>query len=959
MAKDLFLDRHIGPRQSDVASMLQAVGVNSLEELISETLPESILLDKELDLPKAISEFQLLEKLKELAGKNKVFKNYIGQGYYDTITPSPIIRHVLEDASWYTSYTPYQAEISQGRLEALLNFQTVVTELTKMEISNCSLLDEATAAWEAIYMMHNLRKPAKKKAKANKIFVDQNTFAQTREVILTRSEPLGIEVVVDDYQTVNLDESFFGAVLQYPAANGSVKDYSEFVAAAHNLDILCTAVADLMSLVLLVPPGDWGVDITVGSTQRFGIPMGFGGPHAAFLACREAYVRHVPGRIIGVTKNKEGKAALRMALQTREQHIKRERATSNICTAQALLATMAGFYAVYHGKTGLQRIAKHIHTHTVVIARELKALGYEVKTTNFFDTIQVATPDASITRQIKDLCEERMINIGFIDETLVSLSVGEQTSLHDLNLLLAAFAQAAHKEWTPLTTVEEELLLPAPFLRTDDFLTSKVFNAYHSETAFMRYIKMLERKDLGLNTAMIPLGSCTMKLNAASQLFTLSWVEFGGIHPFAPHNQTGGYNELIEELETMLSEITGFAATTLQPNSGASGEHTGLLVIRAYHQERGEGHRDVVLIPRSAHGTNPASATVVGYKSVIIKCDEKGNVDLEDLREKAAKYADSLSAFMVTYPSTHGVFESGIREMIQIIHDHGGQVYMDGANMNAQCGLTSPGFVGADVCHLNLHKTFAIPHGGGGPGVGPIAVAKHLEKYLPTHCKKESVGGNSGISAVSAAPYGSASILPITYSYLKLMGGEGLKQATKMAILNANYIASVMESEGMPVLFKGEKNRVAHELIFDCRNLGKDAGITDLDIAKRLMDYGFHAPTLSFPVQGTLMIEPTESEPKEELDRFLEALISIKKEIEEVSSGKYPTEDNVLKNAPHTQEMVIADEWTHSYSRSKAAYPVASLRTNKFWPATARVDDGFGDRNLMCSCVGLENYEEE
>lgn len=954
MKKDLFIKRHIGPSEKDVKDMLKVVGVSSLDELVSEVIPEDIMLDKPCCTDEALTEAEMYAHMKSLGAKNKCYRNYIGQGYYETVTPAPILRHILEDATWYTSYTPYQAEISQGRLEALLNFQTMLMDLTAMPLANCSLLDEATAAYEAIFMMHGLRSGAQKKAKANKIFVDANTFKQTLDVIEGRTQALGYELVVGDYKTVAFDESYFGAVVQYPAADGTVLDYSDFVEKAHAQGVKVTAIADVMSLVCLKPPGEWGADIVVGSTQRFGVPMGYGGPHAGFVTCKEEYKRNVPGRIIGVTQNAEGKKALRMALQTREQHIKRERATSNICTAQALLATMAGFYTVYHGKDGLERIATNIYTNTKTVAEALKSLNYELLTEIVFDTLQVkVTPD--ILKKVQELALNQEINLNYIDDTTIGISMGENISVVDLEKLVSVFAQAKGVD-TPKLKVYDVVDLPKELLRTSDILTAEVFNKHRSETAFMRYIKQLERKDLGLNTAMIPLGSCTMKLNSATSMFPLSWTEFNSLHPFVPCDQAKGYTEMLNELEQMLSKITGFAATSLQPNSGATGEHSGLLVIRKYHESRGEGHRNIVVIPRSAHGTNPASAVVVGYTPVIVKSDENGNVDVEDLKILSEKHKDNLAAIMITYPSTHGIFETSIKEICEVIHNYGGQVYMDGANMNGQSGLTSPGFIGADVCHLNLHKSFAIPHGGGGPGIGSISVATHLAKYLPSHSVKK-VGGEDGINAVAAAPYGSASVATITYAYLKMIGNQ-IDYTTKVGLLSSNYIATKLEEYGMKVLYKGHKGRVGHELIFDCNEFNKEVGISDLDIAKRLMDFGFHAPTLSFPVHGTLMIEPTESEPKAELDRFIEALVTIKNEIEEVRVGKYPAEDNVLKNAPHTQTMLLADEWTHAYSRTKAAYPVAYLKENKFWPATARVDDGYGDRNLMCSCLGLEHYEE-
>lgn len=957
MASEKFVSRHIGPRNGDIKTMLETVGAPSLDALIEETIPSDIRLGKDLDLPEALSEYEYFSKIKGIAAKNKLFRTFIGQGYYDTITPAVIQRNILENPGWYTPYTPYQAEVSQGRLEALLNFQTMVLDLTKMELANCSLLDEATAVGETMYMMMGLRSRAKKKAGANKVFVDQNIYAQTLDVLNTRANPLGIELIVGDYKTFEFDETIFGAIVQYPAASGSIEDYADFVEKAHAAEALVSVAADLMSLVLLTPPGEWGADIVVGTTQRFGVPMGYGGPHAAYLACREAYKRNVPGRIIGVTKDAQGNHAVRMALQTREQHIKREKATSNICTAQALLATMAGFYGAYHGAEGLTRIAKHIHAGAGELSEGLKALGYQQTIENFFDTIEIVLPEGVAMEDIRNAALEAEMNFRYIDEKTVGISSDEKISKEEINTILNIFAKAAGKEFEA-KEVEEKVYFDGKFSRTSDFLTLEVFNRYRSETAMMRYMKNLEKKDIGLNTSMISLGSCTMKLNSAVSMFPLSWPEFGGIHPFVPMNQVEGYTEMISELEKWLSEITGFAGCTLQPNSGAAGEYTGLMVIREYHISRGEGHRNIVLIPSSAHGTNPASVTVAGMNVVIVDCDENGNVKFDDLKAKAEKHAENLCAYMITYPSTHGVFETGIKKMMDLIHENGGQVYMDGANMNAQVGLTNPGLIGADVCHLNLHKTFSIPHGGGGPGVGPIGVAEHLVQFLPSH-KCVKTGGENAITAVAAAPFGSASVLPITYGYIAMLGTEGLTEATKMAILNANYLASSFEKLGFKILYKGENGRVGHEMIFDCREFNKSVGITDTDIAKRLMDYGFHAPTLSFPVHGTLMVEPTESEPLEELDRFIEALAKINEEMKEIEDGVADTVDNVLKNAPHTHKVLTADEWNHTYSRQKAVYPLRWVADNKFWPTVGRVDDAFGDRNLMCTCAPLEVYNEE
>lgn len=957
MASEKFVSRHIGPREGDIKTMLETVGASSIDALIEETIPSDIRMDKALDLPEALSEYEYFSKIKGIAAKNKLFRTFIGQGYYDTITPAVIQRNVLENPGWYTPYTPYQAEVSQGRLEALLNFQTMVLDLTKMELANCSLLDEATAVGETMYMMQGLRSRAKKKAGANQLFVDENIYTQTLDVLLTRSAPLEIELLIGDYKTFEFNDAVFGAIIQYPAANGSIEDYTEFVERAHASEALVSVAADLMSLTLLTPPGEWGADIVVGTTQRFGIPMGYGGPHAAYLACRDAYKRNVPGRIIGVTKDAQGNRAVRLALQTREQHIKREKATSNICTAQALLAMMAGFYGVYHGSEGLKRIASHIHSAAGKLSKELKSLGYQQTVENYFDTLEVILPSGVSVEEIRKEALKAEVNFRYINETTIGISTDEKISKEEINTILNIFAKAISKEIVA-SEVEEKVYFDSKFTRTSDFLTLDVFNRYRSETAMMRYIKRLEKKDIGLNTSMISLGSCTMKLNAAVEMLPISWPEFGGIHPFVPINQVEGYTQIITELEQWLSVITGFAGCTLQPNSGAAGEYTGLMVIRQYHISRGEGHRNIVLIPSSAHGTNPASVTVAGMKVVIVACDENGNVKFDDLKAKAEKHKEDLCAYMITYPSTHGVFESGIKEMMDLIHQNGGQVYMDGANMNAQVGLTNPGIIGADVCHLNLHKTFAIPHGGGGPGVGPIGVAKHLVQFLPSH-KWIKTGGENAITAVAAAPFGSASVLPITYGYIAMLGAEGLKKVTQMAILNANYLASSFEKLGYKILYKGENGRVGHEMIFDCREFNKSVGITDTDIAKRLMDYGFHAPTLSFPVHGTLMVEPTESEPLEELDRFVEALAKINEEMQEIEDGVADTVDNVLKNAPHTHLVLTDDEWNHTYSRKKAAYPLNWISGNKFWPTVGRVDDAYGDRNLMCTCAPLEVYNEE
>ena len=947
-----FINRHLGPRDNEIATMLKTIGVNSIDELINQTVPSHIRLAKPLNLPDGISEAEYLKHIKNIASKNKLFKNYIGLGYYDTTLPSVILRNILENPSWYTSYTPYQAEISQGRLEALLNFQTVISELTGMELANASLLDEATAAGEAMIMMFNTRSRKAVKAGKNKFFIDENIFPQTLDVLIVRAEPLGIDITVGKYNEFTFTDEYFGALLQYPTSDGKILDYSNFVEAAHTAECLVGVAADIMSLVKLTPPGEWGADIVFGSTQRFGVPIGFGGPHAAYFATQEKYKRTMPGRIIGISVDKHGNRALRMALQTREQHIKRERATSNICTAQALLATMAGMYAVFHGADGLKDIANRIHTRTGFVAEELIKLGYTQENENYFDTLKVILPNNITSDDIKKLALQEKINLYYIDNKTIGISIDEATTVTDINALLKIFALANNKEADEFNEIATDIYFDRKFERTSDFLDIDTFNLYHSETEMMRYIKKLERKDFSLTHSMISLGSCTMKLNPATSMFALSWPEFGSIHPFVPKDQAEGYYQLIDEMEDYLKVVTGFDAVTFQPNSGAAGEYTGLMVIREYHKANNNGHKNVVLIPSSAHGTNPASGVMAGMKVVVVACDERGNIDIEDLKAKAEEHKDNLAAFMVTYPSTHGVFESAIMEMTEIIHSYGGQVYMDGANMNAQVGLTNPATIGADVCHLNLHKTFAIPHGGGGPGVGPIAVAKHLVEYLPSNPIVKT-GGKNAIKAVSAAPFGSASVLTISHAYLLMSGGEGLTKATKYAILNANYLASALNN--YEILYRGENNRVAHEMILEARNF-KDAGITEADIAKRLMDYGFHAPTLSFPVHGTLMIEPTESEGLQELDRFIEAMNSIFAEITEIREGKADMINNVLHNAPHTNEMVVSDNWDYPYGREKAAFPLKWIRENKFYPTVGRIDDGYGDRNLVCNCKPIEEY---
>lgn len=952
MSQDKFVERHIGMNDQELAQMLQVIGVKSVEELISQVVPATIRLKQPLNLPaEGMSEYEFANHIREISRKNKIYRSLIGMGYYGTASPAVILRNVFENPAWYTSYTPYQAEISQGRLEALLNFQTAVISLTGMEVSNCSLLDEATAAAEAMLMMFALRSREAVKEGRNVLFVDENIFPQTLDLLLTRSEPFGIEIISDRFDNYTFTGREFGAIVQYPAANGEVRDYEDFTAAAHSRGVLVTVAADILSLALLKAPGEWGADIVVGSTQRFGIPMGFGGPHAAYLATRDAYKRNMPGRIIGVSIDRLGNKALRMALQMREQHIKRERATSNICTAQALLATMAGFFAVYHGAEGIRRIALNAHAHAVAVAEGLEKLGYELSTRSIFDTIEVVAS----AEKIRPLALEQKINFFYVDENLIRMSFDEVSNLAEVNTVLSIFAKAAGKKFTPLKEIVEESHITKSMQRTSAYLTEPVFKKYHSETDMMRYIKKLEHRDISLADSMISLGSCTMKLNPAVTMMPLSWAEFGNIHPFVPADQAEGYMEMINALSKDLATITGFAGVSLQPNSGATGEYSGLMVIRAYHQSRGQGFRNIALIPASAHGTNPASAAMAGMRTVTVACDEAGNIDVDDLRAKAEANASNLACIMVTYPSTHGVFENRIREIVEIVHENGGQVYMDGANMNAQVGLTNPGYIGADVCHLNLHKTFAIPHGGGGPGVGPICVAQHLVEFLPGHAIVQT-GGSNGITSVAAAPFGSASILPITYGYIKMLGANGLRRVTEMAIVNANYMASALKGE-YDVVYTGETGRVGHEMILDLRHFRKEfGGVECADIARRLMDYGFHAPTLSFPVHETLMVEPTESEPKAELDRFMEALVAIKHECEEIRDGKADIDDNVVKMAPHTAAESISDSWSHPYSREKAVFPLPWIRESKFFPYVTKIDGGYGDRNLQCTCAPL--YEE-
>jgi len=949
MATEHFATRHIGIRPEDLSTMLNAIGVDSLGELIDKTIPSKIRLQRSLDLPKGLTEFEYLSELQSLAEKNKVFKSYIGMGYHPVFIPPVIQRNVLENPGWYTAYTPYQAEIAQGRLEALITFQTMVTDLTGMELANASLLDEGTAAAEAMFLFLNTRTRNQQKDEVMKCFVDESVFPQTIDVLRTRAVPVGIELVIGDYKSSNLDSSYFAAILQYPNMKGSVEDYSDFVKHAHEKDIKVAVASDLMALAVLTPPGDWGADVVFGNSQRFGVPMGFGGPHAAFFATREDYKRHIPGRIIGVSRDRSGYPAFRMALQTREQHIRRDKATSNICTAQALLAVMAAMYAVYHGPKGIKAIAWRIHHQSVALSKALASAGYQNSNEKYFDTITVNTGDK--TQEIRKKAEGLGINMFYTaDNQSVGISLNELCTEKDLQELASVFGAVLQS--AEMNAQKSEVL--SSCLRQDEILTHEVFNSYRSETEMMRFLKKLENKDLSLTHSMIPLGSCTMKLNAASELMPITWPEFANIHPFAPGNQAIGYAEILRELEASLCEITGFAGVSLQPNSGAQGEYAGLLVIRAYHISRGDLHRKICLIPSSAHGTNPASAVMAGMEVVVVKCDEMGNVDISDLREKAELHKANLSALMITYPSTHGVYEEGVREITGIIHDCGGQVYMDGANMNAQVGLTNPGSIGADVCHLNLHKTFAIPHGGGGPGMGPIGVGAHLVPFLPGNTMVK-LGGDQAIPGVSSAPWGSALILLISYGYIKMLGTGGLTASTEYAILNANYLKAKLKS-GYDVLYTAKNGTVAHEMILDCRAF-KSAGIEVEDIAKRLMDYGFHAPTVSFPVAGTLMVEPTESESLAELDRFVEAMLSIREEIREVENGIADKLDNVLKMAPHTSSETCSDNWSHPYSREKAAYPIQYLHSAKFWTAVSRIDSAYGDRNLVCTCPPMELYE--
>lgn len=954
-----FQYRHNSPSENDIEEMLQTLGVKSLEDLMSQTVPDNIRMQNALDLPEPLNEYQFLNDFRKTAAQNKVYRSFIGMGYYGCVVPAVIQRNILENPGWYTAYTPYQAEIAQGRLEALINFQTAVSDLTGMEIANASLLDEGTAAAEAMAMLYGLRKKDKKKA--NKFFVDENTFPQTLDVLKTRSSSVGIELVVGDIKTADLtDSGLYGVFIQYPDSNGEIIDNTDIIAKANEQSVFVTVAADLLSLTLLTPPGDMGADVVVGTTQRFGVPMGHGGPHAAYFATREAYKRQIPGRIIGVSVDRHGNKAYRMALQTREQHIRREKATSNICTAQVLLGVMAGAYAVYHGAKGLKDIACRVHGIAKLTAIELEKLGFEQVNTEFFDTIKVKVPSKDVKSKIQELAEAAEMNFRYFEDEHIGISFDETHGVSDICDVVNVFAKVNNEsiDFEDISNHANKVavVFSENLTRNSDFLTHPVYANYHSEHEMLRYLKRLENKDFSLVHSMISLGSCTMKLNATTEMIPITWSEFANIHPFAPEKHTKGYRALFDDLESWLAEITGFHAVSLQPNSGAQGEYAGLMVIKAHQKHNNEGHRNVTIIPSSAHGTNPASAVMAGNKVVIVSCDDMGNINVEDLRNKAVEHKENLSSLMVTYPSTHGVFEESIIEICEIIHENGGQVYMDGANMNAQVGLTSPALIGADVCHLNLHKTFCIPHGGGGPGVGPIGVAEHLTPFLPGNPIIKT-GGEHAITAISSASHGSAVILAIPYAYIAMMGAEGLTSATKIAILNANYIKARLEKE-YKILYSGKKGRCAHEMIVDFRGF-KEYGIEVEDVAKRLMDYGFHAPTVSFPVAGTLMIEPTESETKAELDRFCDALISIKSEIMEVANGEADANDNVLKNAPHTAEEVMSDKWEHSYSRAQAAYPLPYVKANKFWPSVGRVDNAYGDRNLYCSCIPVEAYQEE
>ena len=947
---DRFVRRHVGPGESEIREMLGTLGYESLDDLIDTVIPDSIRTRRPLDVGTGVSEYEALAEMRAMAAQNRVFRSYIGMGYHDTITPAVIQRKILENPGWYTAYTPYQAEISQGRLEALLNFQTVIIDLTGLPIANASLLDEATAAAEAMFLAHSVAKGSGR----DTFFVSELCHPQTIAVVQTRARARGYRVVVGDHERFEFDDRVFGVLLQYPATDGAILDYSRFVDRAHEAGAQVVVAADLLALTLLKPPGEWGADVVIGNSQRFGVPLGYGGPHAAFMATRDEFKRNIPGRIIGVSVDSSGKPALRMALQTREQHIRREKATSNICTAQVLLAVIASMYAVYHGPEGLKQIARRVHSLTTTLANGLRELGYTIANDAFFDTIRVRTDNAD-EAVAAALAHE--INLRRIDGTDVGIALDETTSITDVTELLSIFAQLKGKSEVVGVIEVGAAAIPEAFVRTSDFMTHPIFHRFRSETEMLRYIHRLESKDLSLTTSMIPLGSCTMKLNAAAEMYPISFAGFTKLHPFAPADQAEGYRQLFRDLETWLADITGFHRVSLQPNAGSQGEYTGLLVIRAYHESRGEGHRNVCLIPQSAHGTNPASAAMAGLEVVVVKSDANGNIDVADLRARAEQYRDRLAALMITYPSTHGIFEESVKEICRIVHDNGGQVYMDGANMNAMVGLCRPGEIGADVCHLNLHKTFCIPHGGGGPGMGPIGVAEQLAPFLPGHPVVKT-GGEKAIGAVSAAPWGSPSILPISWSYIRMMGGEGLTKASMVAILNANYIAKRLEGH-YKVLYTGRNGTVAHECIIDPRPLKNSAGVDATDIAKRLMDYGFHAPTVSFPVAGTLMIEPTESESLEELDRFCDAMIGIREEIQQIETGILPRDNNPLKNAPHTAEVVTADEWDRPYSRQQAAFPAPWTREHKFWPAVGLVESAAGDRNLICACPPVEDYAAE
>ncbi|WP_281673626.1 aminomethyl-transferring glycine dehydrogenase [Porphyromonas asaccharolytica] len=947
-----FAYRHIGISEADLPEMLKVVGVDSVDALMHKVYPEGIFLEKPLDLPEPMTERELSEHLFELGSRNRIFTSYIGMGWYDTVTPQPIIRNVLENPVWYTSYTPYQAEVSQGRLEALFNFQTVITDLTGLPLTNCSLLDEATAGAEAALMLYNERSREQKKAGANQLFVDKRVFASTQAVIQTRVPQQGMEIVVGDYETFDFTDKVFGAIIQYPDEKGSIHCYHDFMERAKAAGVRVAVAADLMSLVLLTPPGEWGADIVFGSAQRFGIPMYFGGPSAGYLASTMDYKRTIPGRIIGISKDTYGRPAYRLALQTREQHIKRERATSNICTAQALLATMSGFYAVYHGPEGLRDIAHRIHAYAGYLAEQLEAMGYKQLNDNFFDTLYIELPEGLAAEKLREIALDCQVNLRYYEDGRhIGISIDETTLESDLSVLLYIFAQLQGKEGDieGVEVDETKVYFDKQFARQSDFLQYETFQKYHSETELMRYIKRLDRKDISLAQSMISLGSCTMKLNAASEVAQLSNPQFANIHPYAPDDQVEGYLEMIRNLSALLCEITGMKGASLQPNSGAAGEYTGLRVIRSYLQATGQGARDLIILPASAHGTNPASAVQAGFDTITVRTADNGDIDMDHFMELTEQYKDRIAAIMITYPSTHGIFESNIRTIIDRIHEIGGQVYMDGANLNAQVGWTNPGYMGADVCHLNLHKTFAIPHGGGGPGVGPICVTEHLVPHLPKHVERWSDATNQ----VSAAPFGSAGVFVITYAYIRLLGYEGLRQATAMAILNANYLKARFH-DNYGVVYTGDRGFVGHEMILDCRGVKAQAGVDEGDISKRLMDFGYHAPTVSFPVHGTLMIEPTESESKAELDRFVAVMNQIYQEAQDIASGKADAEDNVIKNAPHPQYEVCADEWHHAYTRQQAAFALPYLEDNKFWVNVARIDNGFGDRNLIpafCACT--------